>query len=348
MAVEFIEGFEEWAALTSGGPPEWTLFSATLSTGQVRTGTHAMTNNSGAAMSLTLPGSAKKTIGFGYYLISGGLANVANAPVQICTDTGATAHLTVNFDTAGHITLRRGGTSGSIIATSTQLFDVTVWRYIEVQATIADSGGRCVVRVDGVTWIDYTGDTRNAGTSVLIDTFKFGGQGIAQNFWDDMYVLNDTDDTSVTGRPDTDFLGDVKVETLLPNGDGASLQWTPSTGTTHSTLVDEPLPANTTDYVSSATDGQRDLWTLSDLSAGAAQVFAVRSGMYAAKSDAGAASIKQLVRENSGTVTAETTAQPVSTTYAAYWGTLRRGKPGGGAWSVADVNALQVGVEKAT
>jgi hypothetical protein len=76
-------------------------------------------------------------------------------------------------------------------------------------------------------------------------------------------------------------------------------------------------------------------------------VFAVRPTLYAAKTDAGAASIKPAIRESSGTVTVDSTATPLSTTYAPYWGTLRKTKPGGGAWTISDVNGLQLGVEKA-
>lgn len=45
---------------------------------------------------------------------------------------------------------------------------------------------------------------------------------------------------------------------LLPNSDGNYLQWTPSTGTTHYTLVDESTCNGTTDYNSTVTTVNRD------------------------------------------------------------------------------------------
>ncbi len=51
--------------------------------------------------------------------------------------------------------------------------------------------------------------------------------------------------------------------TLLPTGDGYSLQWTPSAGATHYTLVDESACNGTTDYVSTNTVGRRDAYSLS-------------------------------------------------------------------------------------
>ena len=51
--------------------------------------------------------------------------------------------------------------------------------------------------------------------------------------------------------------------TLLPLSDGAYLQWTPSTGTTHYVLVDESSCNGTTDYNSTNGVGNRDAYGLS-------------------------------------------------------------------------------------
>lgn len=51
--------------------------------------------------------------------------------------------------------------------------------------------------------------------------------------------------------------------TLLPTGEGTNLSWTPKTGTTHYTMVDETTCNGTTDYVSETTVGDRDAYTVS-------------------------------------------------------------------------------------
>lgn len=342
MAIEFFDGFE------GGTQPGWLFSTMSVSTTAVRTGVNGLVCTATSTATLNLSASAKKTVGFAYTLVSTigyGLSTIA--PAQFCSDAGATIHLTLMTDATGHLVLRRGATNGTVLATSTQIYPTNQWRYIEMQATIADSGGTCIVRVDGVEWINVTGDTRNAGTSTNIDAVKLNGSSTTDSYWDDMYVTNGTDDTAVTGRADDGFLGDIKVEPLLPSGNGASSQWvgSDSNSTDNYLLVDEQ-PVNTTDYVGSATDGNRDLWDLPSVAASALQVLAIRPSVYAAKTDAGAASIKQLVRTSDGTVTTDTT-QPLSTTYATYWGALRTTKPGGGAWTPTDVNGLQIGVEKA-
>lgn len=50
---------------------------------------------------------------------------------------------------------------------------------------------------------------------------------------------------------------------LLPVGEGTNLAWTPSTGTTHYTLVDETTCNGVTDYVSETTVGDRDSYQVS-------------------------------------------------------------------------------------
>ncbi len=51
--------------------------------------------------------------------------------------------------------------------------------------------------------------------------------------------------------------------TLLPAGEGTNLAWTPSTGSTHYTMVDESSCNGTADYVSETTVGDRDSYTVS-------------------------------------------------------------------------------------
>ncbi len=342
MALEFFDGFE------GGLQPEWTSFTTVIQTAASRSGTCSMDGPGGTTGigTLTLPASAKKTVGFAFWIVPGNFGLSSEVPVQFCADAGVTTHLSLVFDSSGHLQLKRGTSGGTVLATSTQVYPTNTWRYIEMQATIDDATGRCIVRVDGVVWIDFTGDTRNAGTSVLTDTLKFSGYSSGNQRWDDLYVLNETDDTANTGRPDNDFLGDLKVEALLPNGDGASSQWLGSDGNSvqNYLLVDE-VPVNTTDYVGTPTVGQRDLWAMADLPASTQTVFGVRAALYAAKSDAGAAGMKVAVRDSAGTVTLDADI-PLSTTWLSYWGTMRRTKPAGGAWTATEVNALQIGVEK--
>jgi hypothetical protein len=50
---------------------------------------------------------------------------------------------------------------------------------------------------------------------------------------------------------------------IFPTGDGAYTAWTPSTGSTHYTLVDESSCNGLTDYVSTTVNGNRDAYSVS-------------------------------------------------------------------------------------
>ena len=63
---------------------------------------------------------------------------------------------------------------------------------------------------------------------------------------------------------DSDWPGSPFIYGLTPTGDGATTEWDPSTGTDHYPLVDE-IPASSTDYVSSTTSGEVELYTFSNL-----------------------------------------------------------------------------------
>ncbi len=51
--------------------------------------------------------------------------------------------------------------------------------------------------------------------------------------------------------------------TLLPTAEGTYLQWTPKSGSTHYTMVDETTCNGTTDYVSTTVTGKRDSYQVS-------------------------------------------------------------------------------------
>lgn len=339
MSLLFFDGFE------SGSPkPEYTSGPG-LTTGS-RTGNGGMDGSSGCVLGITA--SAKVICGFAHTnsTLPGPTSQYF---VQFRGDAGVTTHLTVGYDASGFVTLRLGGATGTLLATSAYAWPPSQWRYMEVSATIADAGGTCVVKVDGATIINFTGDTKNAGTATTIDRLAFLGStaaGGANTRWDDLYVLNGVDATATQGRANNDFLGDIKVEPLFPNADGTTNQFVGSDGNSVSNylLVDE-TSTSTADYVGSPTPGDRDLYNITDLAANIGTVYAIRTNAYVSKSDAGLAGIKTILRESSGTLT-DDAVTALSTTWAYIFGGIRATRPGTTSpWTPADINALQIGVE---
>jgi hypothetical protein len=343
MTLLFFDGFEDSANTVK---PEWSSAISNSSPGRAGLGQYGRITVSGT-VTLTLPIASAKVFS-GLAVMHDGSSGTTNSFIGFAGDAGATTHLTLNIDSTYHLTLRRGIANGTIIATSTQTMPASTWHHMQVEATISDTVGHVVVTVEGTEWINYTGDTKNAGTATTIDALKFqGGGAIARTMMDDLWVCNDVDATGTQGQAFNTYLGDLRVERLYPNGNGASNQFVGSDGnsTDNYLLVDETT-VSTADYVGSATVGQQDLYEITNVSAAAATIYAVRVGATVSKSDAGAAAIKQLLRSGAGTLTAEAT-ETLLTTWQAKSGVIRTKNPDGNLWTPTLVNSLQIGVEVA-
>ena len=64
---------------------------------------------------------------------------------------------------------------GTTLQVSAEALTIGQTYLIEVYFSLADSGGRSVVKVDHIPWIDYTGDTK-PGADTTIDNVFWGGR----------------------------------------------------------------------------------------------------------------------------------------------------------------------------
>lgn len=298
--------------------------------------------NTGLHVLRSLPGISGTTVAGVACNLSSSINSFTHCIIAVLgdTNTAGVTHLSLTNNSAGKLELRRGpANGGTTLAAGTTTIPVSEWHYYEMKCTIADSGGTAIVRVDGVEVINFTGDTRNGGTFVGIDGVAIGAGSSGSFFWDDLYVC----DTS-GAAPANDFLGDISVKRLFPNGDGAVNQFVGSDGNSvQNYLLADENPANTTDWNASAVVGQRDLYALDDLPANAVTVFGMQAFVTSAKTDAGARSMKVCDR-GSATVRAAAT-QPLSTTYVHYASPLYTTDGDGTALTPVVVNAVQVGAE---
>lgn len=278
--------------------------------------------------------SAEIVTGFG---VNPSVANGQLALV-ILGDAGTTTHLMVLLDGNSKISVYRGGL-GNLLATGSYTYSAGVWSYLEVRATIADSGGTVKVRVNGASTddISFVGDTRNGGTSTNIDALTLAGGPVATTDW---YVCN------TLGSSNNTWLGDVAVRALVPTGDGdlSGLVGSDADSIANWQLVDE-LPASNSDYTGSATSAAEDTYAITDLPGTVAQVFGLQVAAVMAKSDAGAASASVIARVGSTDYTSG--ANALSTTYAEFVDFYETNPATSAQWTVSDVNALQVGMKVA-
>jgi hypothetical protein len=250
---------------------------------------------------------------------------------DLYSDNGTVLHDRINVRNTEVEVQRAGGTT---TFTAPFAFAINTWFYVECSVKMHDTAGTVTARVNGTQIGTATGlDTRNAGTKAVFDTVWAKGIGSTLCVIDDLYLANDAT-----------MLGDIRVETLYPNGDGAVNQWVGSDGDSvqNYLLVNEAGAPVASSFVESSTAGAQDLYTLTDLAAGTGTVRAVCPAVHTLKTDGGARQLKVLVRGSS--VSASPTRDLGTSGVNQHWATTVNPETGL-AWTRAQVNALQAGVE---
>jgi hypothetical protein len=173
---------------------------------------------------------------------------------------GATAGMSIIVTTTGELAVYRGAT----------LLDTTVglgllgntWYYLEFKVVCGNApDGSYELRVGETTVLSDSGIDTQAGSNAYHDAFRLNNAATTplDPFYDDIYVCDGS------GTINNDFLGNMKVVSILPDGVGNSADFTPSAGANF-TCVDEEVIDDDTSYVESGTSGHKDTHSFADLS----------------------------------------------------------------------------------
>lgn len=350
MALIWTEGFDHWTDSTNNTGLYTNIVASTTAVVSRTGGRSFVSGNYGNFLTKIAGLPAHGTMIFGFAVFH----NASNANIDPLVS------LTSNGIVVGELlgqtqnkwlrySRRDSGTSTTLGTTSNFLLTNNVWLYIELKVTIHSSTGTVEVKINGSTVLNLTNQNtqsnHGSAASGTVDGFVISsnttiGNGPSVNngtfsYIDDFYVCNGS------GSTNNNFLGDIKVLTLLPNGAGSSTQFTPSTGSNWQN-VDETLANGDTDHNSSSTAGHQDLYALSDLT-GSPTVYGIHSKTYVRKTDAGARDVKLLTRTNSTTYAGS--ANALSTSYQ-WFSEVREQNPNtSAAWTASNINALESGVE---
>ena len=252
-------------------------------------------------------------------------------------------HITISRTSTGQLVARRGTESGTVLwTTSANTIVPGVWAYIELKVTLSDTVGVCDLQVNGSSLATFSGDTKNAGTSTVLESLVLTPNLPVQQTFDDLYVCNGA------GSVNNNFLGDVVIETLYPNGNGNSSQLLGSDGnsTDNYLLVDEPGTPSTSDFVGSPTVGQKDTYAFTNL-VKVGSVFGVVAHAFAHKTDAGSVNGRILARPTSTDFAGPNFSPAVGTAASANGTktTWELNPQTTAAWTTAEVNASEFGIE---
>ena len=333
MAIEFIDG---WDHYTTGFNRKWDASGGANIIQPGRFGGNAVGPDAGGFRKMLSGNLATVVCGFAYQRSSFAAFGIASFQDGGSVGALGSNQVDLRVTATGALTVTRNGT---VLGTSTSvLLSGGVWQYIEWKVTIG-SAGSYEVHVNGINVLSGSGNTQNT-TNAFVNQVALnivaGDNGRGNNY-DDFYCLN------TAGTINNDFLGECRVATSLPTGDGVTTQWTPSAGTSHFANVDDPsTPNDDTDYNSSSTVGQIDLLTFPSLVT-SASVAAVQTVMCVRKDDVGARSIAEQCK--SGSTTFSGANQTVGSSYAMLREIREIDPNTGSAWTLTNMNAAQFGIK---
>lgn len=294
---------------------------------------------------IPLAGTAASTdeLFVGFSVKFGTLASVANSVFLLLSNTGTTGSTisddsNVNLRFTGNVLqLRRQNT---VLTTGTFEFQTGVWYRIEVKLVVGNSG-LAQVRVNGTLDIDFSGDTYNSGTAG-VRAVQFGHHASStsslQTRIDDVVVW-----TSAGAAP-TSWLGDLRIQTLLPNADGDTNNGTPSSGSDHYAMVDEAgAPDGDSTYVSAGTAGDIELYGIQNLGVTPDAVHAVALNLQSRTDGTTPRKVAPLAK--SGATQGEGVARdvPMGAAYKTSQSIFTENPDTSAAWTGSQVDAAQFG-----
>lgn len=350
MAGRFCDSFDHYS--TTEIDKKWTQqFSASVQ-GSGRHGNcifFASGLSSSSQISKTIDYQTKWVVGFAYKLPSsssgltgsGTIYGLDNCGVRLCS-------LTINPDS----TLCLLDSTNTLIpgSLSTATFPFDTWQYVEMRTELSTDGLNIglnvTVRLNGVDIIGpLNADSKMPILSVITQAAN-ANQHIFQGmhgdpsgaFIDDLYIVDGNGSNN-------DFLGDVEIGFIVPDADvstGMSIQ--PTSPTTHFDKVDENPPDYDTSYIYTNGSGVADDFKFQPIANFSGTIPFVQYLLFARKDDEGSVGIQHTVGGSPrGTVTP---IKSLSDQYL-YYLTQMDNNPaqGGNAWTVANFNAQDFGVQ---
>jgi len=261
-------------------------------------------------------------------------------------------HITVDMVDGLHLRFNRG--TSSYITHVNNALRTGVWQFLEIKITMHETAGAIEVRVNGNEILNETGlNTKDDdGTATEFETIKLMGvDGTADDagntYFDDWYICDDT------GSNNNDFLGPLKVETLLPTADSTS-NWSaydgtnfdPPTAITRWEMMDNvPQVDDDSSVIYSSTASQQETFVIEDLSFINGDIFGVKMD-YDGRNLGSSDTFKALLDSGGSTTTSSALTIPTTTYADAPFACFDVDPQGGGDFTVSRINALLTGVEK--
>lgn len=197
------------------------------------------------------------------------------------TYTGTSTRMAVVMSSTGVLQVKLGTTT---MYTAPQALPLSQWFYIEVEHSIASSGGLLNVWINDVLVCTFTGDTTGGVAGTTIDNFRPW-----DSLWIDYMAFCAIDDLYyITSSGSTPRWTDTHVKEFSASADASNSGWTLSVGSDIYTILDNDSSSTGTPNLVATTVGSKFLVDTADVVAASVTIHAVAVNTRASKSDAGA------------------------------------------------------------
>lgn len=335
MTLLFCDGFDHYTTATD----KWTQAS---SMGPSTSAKRFATGQGARATDLT--SYMRKTLSTTYTTLIMGFAVKLTSGFQACLiaafASGSTTICRIRVNSSGQLFVENGSSTTIGAASAGTQMSSTRFHFIEWKVLFSTTVGTVVVKLDGVTIFNLSGVNTGGANADTVYIGPLAGGGGSTEDYDDFWVC----DTS--GSVNNDFLGDMRVYTLYPSGNGnySQMARTGGSGSGNYTAVQEATADGDTSYVSDATPGDIDSYAFDDLPATANTVQAVQFDHYARIDDAGPRTIAPFMR-HSTTDSVGTTSGNVPSSYAVLRTIHEASIQTAAAWTTSEINASEFGTK---
>jgi hypothetical protein len=233
--------------------------------------------------------------------------------------------------------------NGVVLASTRCHLTFNTWYFIEMKAYCHDTAGTIEVRVNSCPIMSLSNiDTKLGSLAYFnrVEIKKWDDIDSASGKVDDFYVIDGA------GAVNNDFLGDITVHTIFPDGDDSVNFATTGNGSysTHHEQVGYPNALDTTDYIEDGgTTGNRDIFTMD-----ATLNFDTVHGIVGWVHTLGISSDEDyhFVVDSNGTETESVNISTPGTTTCHYdLFVVEQDPDASAAWTPSTVNAMKFGIE---
>ena len=327
MGLIFVDGFDHYSTLSE----KWDGSAQYAISALGRFSTNGVGSTDwGAYLGKSLTAIETVYVGFAINTVNG--LPSRNISLLTLYDTG-TIQCRFMIPTGTNFVRAYKGSTTTLLGTATAPIPMNGFHYIEFMAKIGSGDGEMHFKIDGVEVLTVTSADNRATSIDQVNSVRIGPNGssgwsVTNYPLDDIYIADDA------------FKGDCRVETLMPESEGAYEQFLNPDSTPNYSVVDEVTP-NTADYVYANLAGSTDSYGFPALDEIAGNIKGVAVNTYVQKDSSGTKTIGGFARV--GGDEAVSAGQTVPSSWGFVQQFIDNPADSDGNWNVVDVNAAEFG-----